>query len=186
MLSEAVLLSQYRKKVDQFIKSKQKVLILDYPGPRLNAVDILYKLVLPKKVTAITRGLILGLTAMLPASNFKNMLLRSIGINIGKDVSICFGVMFDSFYPKLITIEDGVIIGVLSLVLNHETRIDKIQIGKVHIGKQAIVGVRSTIRSGITIGDNATVAACSFVNKDVKANSIVGGIPVKPLKRSKK
>lgn len=52
----------------------------------------------------------------------------------------------------------------------------------IHVGKNVWIGAHATILQGVTIGDNAVVAAGAVVNKDVPANTIVGGIPAKPIK----
>ena len=41
----------------------------------------------------------------------------------------------------------------------------------------------ATILPGMTIGDNAVVGAGAVVTKDVEANTIVGGVPAKLIKR---
>ncbi len=51
--------------------------------------------------------------------------------------------------------------------------------GKVTIKRNAKVGSHTVIMPGVTIGENATVAACSFVNKDVPEGAVVGGGPSK-------
>jgi len=53
--------------------------------------------------------------------------------------------------------------------------------GKVVIGRDARIGAHSVIMPGVTIGDGAIVAACSFVNKDVPEGAVYGGVPAKPL-----
>ena len=52
----------------------------------------------------------------------------------------------------------------------------------IKLGRNVWVGSNSTILSGVTIGDNAVVAAGAVVTKDVPANAIVGGVPAKFIK----
>ena len=50
------------------------------------------------------------------------------------------------------------------------------------LGKNVWVGSNSTILQGVTIGDNAVVAAGAVVTKDVAPNTVVGGVPARHLK----
>lgn len=45
------------------------------------------------------------------------------------------------------------------------------------LGNNVWIGSGSTILQGVTVGDNAIVAAGSVVTKDVAANTIVAGVP---------
>lgn len=51
------------------------------------------------------------------------------------------------------------------------------------LGKNVWVGSNSTILQGVTIGDNAVVAAGAVVNKNVPDNVVVGGVPAKFIKK---
>ena len=51
------------------------------------------------------------------------------------------------------------------------------------LGRNVWVGSNATILQGVTIGDNAVVAAGAVVAKDVEANTIVGGVPARLLRR---
>lgn len=53
----------------------------------------------------------------------------------------------------------------------------------VNIGKNVFIGSRVMILKGVTIGDNAVIAAGSVVTKDVPSSSIVGGVPANIIKR---
>ena len=112
-------------------------------------------------------------------------------INCGKHITIGKNVFinFDCTFLGLggITIEDDVLIGPkVSLItenhpLNPEER--KGLIGKpIVIKKNAWIGANATILPGVTIGENAIVAAGAVVSKDVPDNTIVGGIPAKFIK----
>ena len=50
------------------------------------------------------------------------------------------------------------------------------------IGNDVWIGAKSVIKSGVSIGDGAIVAALSFVNKNVPPYAIVGGVPAKVIR----
>ncbi|MFC1931516.1 acyltransferase [Chloroflexota bacterium] len=57
--------------------------------------------------------------------------------------------------------------------------------GKVAIGRNARIGSHCVIMPGVTIGENSTIGACSFVNKDIPANVVACGTPVRIYRESK-
>lgn len=57
--------------------------------------------------------------------------------------------------------------------------------GEVIIGEHARIGTHSTIMPGVRIGENSTVGAYSFVNKNIPKNVLAYGIPVKIIKKLK-
>ncbi len=52
----------------------------------------------------------------------------------------------------------------------------------VVIGHDVWIGAQVTVRKGVRIGDGAIIGAGSFVNRDVEAYSIVGGVPARHLR----
>ena len=84
-----------------------------------------------------------------------------------------------------ITIDDGVMIGpnVRIVTDNHDFQNRMVLRCKpVHIGRNAWISVGATILPGVTIGENAVVAAGAVVTKNVEPNTIVGGNPAKFIK----
>src|SRR5437868_4658094 len=112
-------------------------------------------------------------------------------INYGKNTKIGKNVFinFDCVFLDLggITIEDNVLIApkVSLLSEGHPLSPNERQSlvpGHIHIKKNAWIGAGATILPGVTVGENAVVAAGAVVSKDVPANTIVGGIPAKIIK----
>lgn len=52
----------------------------------------------------------------------------------------------------------------------------------IRIGENVWIGENVRICKGVTIGNNAVIAACSVVTKDVPANAIAAGNPAKIVK----
>ena len=113
-------------------------------------------------------------------------------INYGKHTKIGKNVFinFDCVFLDLggITIEENVLIAPkVSLLseghpLEPESR-HSLTVGHIHIKKNAWIGAGATILQGVTIGENAIVAAGAVVSNDVPDNTIVGGIPAKIIKK---
>lgn len=112
-------------------------------------------------------------------------------INYGKHTKIGKNVFinFDCVFLDLggITIEDNVLIAPKVSLLSEGhptsgTHRHSLIPKPILIKKNAWIGANSTILQGVTIGENAIVAAGSIVSKDVPDNTIVGGIPAKILK----
>jgi len=112
-------------------------------------------------------------------------------INYGKNTQIGKNVFinFDCVFLDLggITIEDGVLIAPKVSLLSEGHPISPEQrhslVPKhIHIKKNAWIGANATILHGVTIGQNAVIAAGSVVTKDVPDNVVVGGIPAQILK----
>ena len=113
-------------------------------------------------------------------------------INYGKNTQIGKNVFinFDCVFLDLggITIEDGVLIAPKVSLLSEGHPISpqerhSLVPKHIHIKKNAWIGANATILHGVTIGQNAVVAAGSVVTKNVPDNVVVGGIPAQILKR---
>ncbi|MET3558114.1 acetyltransferase-like isoleucine patch superfamily enzyme [Streptococcus rupicaprae] len=86
-----------------------------------------------------------------------------------------------------IFIEDEVLIGprVKLISVNHPLKPadrHKLELKSVTIKKNAWIGADATILPGVTVGENAVVAAGAIVSKDVPANTVVAGVPAKVIR----
>lgn len=111
-------------------------------------------------------------------------------IKIGKDCFIGDETLIDLY--NSVVLEDQVTIAQRVNVLTH------MNVGYKHhplqkhfprISKQvvfkfgSVVGAGSTILPGVTIGEKSFVAAGSVVTKNVPAQSLVGGVPAKIIRK---
>lgn len=62
------------------------------------------------------------------------------------------------------------------------TRDSKINTAGVRIGKNVWVGLNVIVLRGVTIGDNAVIAAGSIVAGDIPANVVAAGVPAKVIR----
>jgi acetyltransferase-like isoleucine patch superfamily enzyme len=130
------------------------------------------------------RYAILSLAAWIPLSSIKVFLYRLLGMRIGRGVFISPQVVIDPMYPELIELEDGCLLGMGCRLLTHEYTTRNFRIGRVRVGKGAVVGGYSTVRSGVTIGNSAMVGFDSYVHRDVPEGATVGGVPARALSSS--
>lgn len=106
-------------------------------------------------------------------------------IRVGKDVFINHCCEFMD--RGGITLEDKVLIGpkVNLITINHPVEPSRRRstfCAPIVIKRNAWIGAGASVMPGVTIGENAIVAANAVVTKDVPANAIVGGIPAKVIR----
>ena len=103
----------------------------------------------------------------------------------GKDSFVNFGCTFLALGG--ITIEDGVFIGphcVLATEYHPEDPAHRheLRTKPIVVKRNAWLGADVKVLAGVTIGENAIVAAGSVVTKDVPDNMIVAGSPAKIIR----
>lgn len=115
---------------------------------------------------------------------------RSLGVRLNGRTTF-YGInrgMFGS-EPWLITIGDNVHITADvrfvthdggTLILRKDTP-DLEWTAPIVIGDDVYIGIRATILPGVTIGSRSIVAAGAVVARDVPPNTVVGGVPAKPI-----
>ena len=104
---------------------------------------------------------------------------------VGKGVFINFGCTF--LDQGGITLEEGVFIGPGAKILTEghpeqpEIR-HTLLTRPVVIRRKAWIGAGAMILPGVTVGENAIVAAGAVVTKDVPDNTVAAGIPAKMIR----
>lgn len=110
--------------------------------------------------------------------------VRGNSVKIGRNVVVMNNSLFMA--AGGITIEDDVMVAanVQLISNNHDLYDHQILLCKpVRLKRNCWIGAGATILPGITVGENAVVAAGAVVTKDVEDNTVVGGNPAKVIKR---
>lgn len=88
-----------------------------------------------------------------------------------------------------ITIGDRCTIGNNCVIVDHDHAVvdntpsgSTFSVKGVHIGNDVWIGANTVITKGVTIGDGAIIAAGAIVTHDVKARTLVAGVPARFIK----
>lgn len=154
---------------------------------------------------------VMKLTSFLPDFNFimrfRGFLARPCFKKCGRDLRICSNVMI--IYTSNITIgnhvwlgyscwiqghggvtlEDEAGVGPFSVIASstHTRRDGSFRFGgstgaPIVLKRRVLLLAHVVVTPGVTIGEEATVAAGAVVTKDVPPRSVVGGVPARPLR----
>ncbi len=130
---------------------------------------------------AITYAVV-WLVRISPSLKLKRWLLRRLGVTVGTGVSWGLEATPDVFWPELITVEDHAVVGYDATILCHEFLQDEYRTGEVVVGERAMIGAGAIVLPGVEIGRDASVAANSLVTRDVPPETVVAGVPARPMK----
>jgi len=110
------------------------------------------------------------------ARTLRPRLHRARGVKIGEDVWIGYDAVLETAHPDLITIEDGVSIGMRVTIVGHfrETT-------GVRIERDAFIGPAVVILPNVVIGHGAVVTAGSVVTRSIPAMVVAQGNPAVPI-----
>jgi acetyltransferase-like isoleucine patch superfamily enzyme len=132
------------------------------------------------------------LSPLLPRK-IRPWIVKKIGAKVGKNVFIGSKVWIDSGHADMLILEDYVHIAGECTLLCHQRNLKNYYIGddyaklgyrveKIHLKKGCLIGQRTMIMPGVTVGEGAIVGAYSLVTKDIPAWTIATGRPAKVVK----
>ena len=116
-----------------------------------------------------------------PSLRLKNWLYRRLGMTVGPGVAFGLEATPDVFWPELITVGEGAIVGYDATILCHEFLQDEYRTGPVDIGPRAMIGAGAVLLPGVRVGADAQVGANAVVTRDVPEGATVAGIPAEPV-----
>ncbi len=155
---------------------KQRVMTIQSKGPtnawNFYPDDIEYKQVVKQ------RGL-LFLADHIPHLGMKRSLIRNAGVKLGNSVSIDMNVLFTPVFTHYIEIEDEAILGAGCLIASHQYGVNNYEIGRVRVGRQALVGAMSVVAPGVVIGEGAALGPGSVATRDIPPYEFWAGVPAR-------
>src|SRR5271170_3098362 len=94
---------QRKDAVRLFMQSDDRVIVFPFEGLRCDVSKHWHSFLEQTPWQLLKKSLVLAITRYMASGRYKNMLLRSIGVKIGKAVFIAATVELDIQYPELIT-----------------------------------------------------------------------------------
>jgi acetyltransferase-like isoleucine patch superfamily enzyme len=133
------------------------------------------------------------LLAPISPRKLRPWILKVIGAKVGKNVFIGSNVWIDSGHADMLILEDHVHIAGECTLLCHQRNLKNYHIGddyaklgykiaNIHLKKGCLIGQRTMVMPGVTVGEGAIVGAYSLVTKDIPAWTIATGRPTKVVK----
>lgn len=118
-------------------------------------------------------------------SDYNICMMRKRGIIIGEGCRMF--TQIGSLEPTLISIGDNVTVSADVSFCTHDNAIIKAiegktdVVGKISIGNDCFIGMRSIIMYGVTLGDNCIVGAGSVVTRSFPPHTVLAGNPAKAI-----
>lgn len=190
------MVQQIKQEITDIFERLRKGYIIPSDDPQFHLLQ---------EASYATKELLLELNAAINPTEIRKFLSRITGgeldestavftplyINYGKHTKIGKHVFINFNCTLLdlggITIEDHVLIAPNVCLLSEGHPVSPknrhaLVPRPVHIKKNAWIGAGAIILPGVTVGENAIVAAGAVVSKDVPDNTVVAGIPARVLK----
>ncbi len=121
-------------------------------------------------------------------------IIRTMGGSVGKNVFVGSKLWIDTGHANMIVLDDHVHIASECTLLCHQRNLSNYSVGddyaklgykveKIHLKKGCLIGQRTMILPGVTVGEGAIIGAYSLVTKDIPAWTIATGRPTKVIKQ---
>jgi len=125
--------------------------------------------------------LILKLQRKFVPCHFKNWLLRTTGMHVGHDACVPHDIDFDPYFPELITLGAGCIVGGVSQLITHEVKGKKLILGKCKLAERTLQGGLSTMLPGAVIRKHGILNLYAKLDTVMPEGQLFAGNPAKSI-----
>jgi len=122
---------------------------------------------------------VLNLQKKIVPCHFKNWLMRTTGMKVGHDVCIPHDITFDTYFPELIIIGKGALIGGESNMITHEIGNDKLTIGKNVLAERVMMAGLAEMHPGSKMSDKSMLNLYSSLKGIIPSGELWSGKPAK-------
>lgn len=118
--------------------------------------------------------------------HLKNFILRTTGMKIGYDACIPHDIYFDPYFPELIYLRKGCLVGGGSRFITHKVKDNRLTLGKCVIAERTLFGGCSDMMPGSKLSKNSMLMFFSVLDKEIPEGELWAGKPAKLLTKFSK
>ena len=168
--------AQEARRVAEFLSGSGRRLVFRVDCPLESRIRYIYRAIFPGLGLPLfyLRFMVARIAQLSDYSPVKIFLYRLIGVRIGRGVFISPDAFIDPHFPSLITLGDHAILGWGTRIFAHDFDGTKYSMGRVDIGKGAVIGAFTVVKNGVSIGDGVFIHLCGLVMRDVLTGSRYG------------
>jgi hypothetical protein len=148
----------------------------DFDGEVFSLRRLLFACSFPRRLLQCRRTFCSWLGMILPLTSWKVFWYRRAGVKIGQHVFFSPTAAIDPLFPQLVTLGDGVVLGMGAMVMAHVYTPERLVLGRVAVGNKALVGGFAAL-SITTMGEASILASNSFTSNPIPANRLAIGVP---------
>lgn len=154
----------------------------DFADKQFSLTALLFSGPLSERLAQRRRSFCAYMGTLTPFVGWKLFWYRRAGVSIGENVYIAPGVVLDLLFPQLITLEDGVVLGMEAMIVSHIYTPDRIVIGRSVVGRRGLVGGKA-ILAVTNIGEEGVLGANSYTVTPIPARQVGIGVPATVQRR---
>ncbi len=116
-------------------------------------------------------------------SHAKNALLRTTGMHVGKDACIPHDIYFDPYFPELISLKKGSLIGGGCTVITHKVAGNKLTLGRCVLEERTMTAGLCELNPGAVLSKHSMLNLYSALDTKTGDGELWSGKPAKLMKK---